>query len=134
MFANYPKGMRAMDVYQPDQPDYFLVTFGFPRRDILCERQATPTLGQTLHLMNGKTIQAKVEDKDNILDAWEKLPYADIARTLYERAFARQPNDSELGYVVDYLTSEKAAGRTGRKALEGLLWATLVSKEFQINH
>jgi hypothetical protein len=133
-FANYPKGTRAMDVFQPDQPDYFLTTFGFPRRDILCERQTSPTLGQILHLMNGKTVQAKVEDKNNILAAWETLPDADVARALYERAFARQPNDSEMGLVVDHLSSEKAVGRTRRKALEGLLWATLVSKEFQLNH
>ena len=134
MFTFHPKGTRAMDVYQPDGPDYFLVTFGFPRRDILCERQTAPTLGQTLHLMNGKTIQAKVEDKDNILASWTGVPDTGVARLLYERAFARDPNDSELGAVVEYLATEKAAGRDRRKALEGLLWATLVSKEFQLNH
>lgn len=133
-FNGYPGGTRAMDVYQPDQPDYFLVTFGFPRRDILCERQARPTLGQALHLMNGKTIQSKVEDKDNVLGGWEPLPDAEVARALYERAFARLPNDTEVHNVVEHLASEKGAGRTRRKALEGLLWATLVSKEFQINH
>jgi hypothetical protein len=133
-FANHPIGTRAVDVYQPDGPDYFLVTFGFPRRDILCERQSTPTLGQVLHLLNGKTIQAKVEDKNNILTAWENLPDAEIARTLYERAFARQPSASELGNVVEYLSSKTTVGQTRRQALEGLLWATLVSKEFQLNH
>jgi hypothetical protein len=133
-FTNHPPGTRAVDVYQPDGPDYFLVTFGFPRRDILCERQATPTLGQALHLLNGKTIQAKIEDKNNILAGLENLPDAEIVRMLYERAFARQPSTSEVGSVVEYLTSERAAGRTRRKALEGLLWATLVSKEFQLNH
>jgi hypothetical protein len=133
-FKGYPGGTRAMDVYQPDQPDYFLVTFGFPRRDILCERQAQPTLGQALHLMNGTTIQSKVEDKDNVLGGWEPLPDSEVARSLYERAFARLPNDTELNHVMEHLASEKSAGRTRRKALEGLLWATLVSKEFQINH
>ena len=134
LFMFHPKGTRAMDVYQPDGPDYFLVTFGFPRRDILCERQMAPTLGQTLHLMNGKTIQAKVEDKDNILASWANLRDQDIARHLYERAFARQPNDAELNHVVEFLNAERSAGRVGRKALEGLLWATLVTKEFQLNH
>lgn len=133
-FAFHPKGTRAMDVYQPDGPDYFLVTFGFPRRDILCERQSAPTLGQTLHLMNGKTIQSKVEDKDNILSEWANLTDQEIARALYERAFARLPNDAELSHVAEFLAAERAAGRGGRKALEGLLWATLVSKEFQLNH
>jgi hypothetical protein len=133
-FSGYPKGTRAMDVYQPDQPDYFLVTFGFPRRDILCERTATPTLGQVLHLMNGKTIQLKVEDKDNILASWVTLSDTEVARALYERAYARRPNDAELDHIASFLGSEVAAGRTRLKALQGLLWATLVSKEFQLNH
>ncbi|MEO7653134.1 MAG: DUF1553 domain-containing protein, partial [Bryobacteraceae bacterium] len=133
-FANHPKGVRAMEIYQPDRPDYFLTTFGFPRRDILCERIATPTLGQELHLMNGQTVQSKVEDKGNILASWMEMPDAGVARALYERAFARQPSAAEIGYVVDYLASEKASGRSRRKALEGMLWASLVSKEFQLNH
>ncbi|MBS1824136.1 MAG: DUF1553 domain-containing protein [Acidobacteria bacterium] len=133
-FSGYPRGTRAMEVYQPDQPDYFLVTFGFPRRDILCERVATPTLGQVLHLMNGKTIHSKIEDKDNILSSWLALPDTDVARLLYERAYSRPPSPAELDHVVTYLQSEAAAGRTRVKALQGLLWATLVSKEFQLNH
>lgn len=133
-FMWHPKGTRAMDVYQPDGPDYFLVTFGFPRRDIICERQATPTLGQALHLLNGKTIQAKIEEKDNILAEWEPLADADLTTRLYERAFARQATPAERDHVASYLAAEKSAGRTRRKALEGLLWATLVSKEFQLNH
>ena len=129
-YTSHPKGTRAMDVYMPDQPDAFLTTFGFPRRDILCERAGAPTLSQTLHLMNGKTIQAKVEDNENILGEWEKLPDGDVVTALYERAFARRPNDRELGMGVEFL----AKGATRRKALEGLLWATLVSKEFQLNY
>lgn len=133
-FTWHPKGTRAMDVYQPDGPDYFLVTFGFPRRDILCERHASPTLGQVLHLLNGKTIQSKVEDKDNVLGEWEPLADSEIAERLYERAYSRKPTDIERANVTGFLASEKSAGRTRRKALEGLLWATLVSKEFQLNH
>lgn len=134
MFSNHPKGTRAMEIYQPDQPDYFLTTFGFPRRDILCERLSTPTLGQVLHLLNGKTIHLKVEDKDNILSSWSQLSDGEIARALYERAYARAPSSAELDYVSSYIRSEVAAGRTRLKALQGLLWATLVSKEFQLNH
>ena len=129
-FTWHPKGTRAVDVYQPDGPDQFLVTFGFPRRDILCERAAVPTLAQSLHLMNGKTIQAKVDDKDNILAQWEPLPNHDVVSALYLRAYARHPNDRERAAALDFLN--RAANR--RKALEGLLWATLVSKEFQLNY
>jgi len=133
-YANHPKGTRAVDVYMPDSPDPFLVTFAFPRRDILCQRSGAPTLAQILHLMNGKTIQAKVENKDNVLGAWEGLANEEVSRALYERAFARQPAAAEAAAVAAYLDAEKSAGRTRRKALEGLLWAALASKEFQINH
>ena len=118
-FTNHPKGTRAVDVYQPDGPDYFLVTFGFPRRDILCERPATPTLGQMLHMLNGKTIQAKVEDKANVLTTWENLPDTEIARMLYERAFARQPSTSETGTVVEYLTPKRRPARPAGKPSKG---------------
>ena len=100
------------------------------RPELLCERAGAPTLSQTLHLMNGKTIQAKVEDKENILGEWEKLPDGDVVTALYERAFARRPSERELGMGVEFL----AKGATRRKALEGLFWATLVSKEFQLNY
>jgi hypothetical protein len=133
-FSNHPADTRAMEIYQPDRPDYFLTTFGFPRRDILCERLATPTLGQVLHLMNGKTIQSKIENEKNILASWTDLPDAALAHALYEQAFARQPSQTEIRHIEDYLQTEKAAGRTRLKALQGLLWATLVSKEFQLNH
>jgi len=130
VYANHPKGMRAMDIYMPDQPDAFLTTFGFPRRDILCERSGAPTLGQTLHLMNGKTIQAKVEDKENVLRDWEAMADGDVVTALYERAFARRPSEAELGTGMEFLRN----GKNRRKALEGMLWATLVSKEFQLNY
>lgn len=130
-FGGYPAGTRAMDVYMTDLPDYFLTTFGLPRRDILCERAATPTLSQALHLMNGKTIQAKIEAPDNILATWAPLSNDAVARALYERAYARPPTPAEQALVADFLAQNPASRR---KALEGLLWATLVSKEFQLNH
>ena len=59
-FQNYPKGTRAMDVDVPDNPDYFLVAFGLPRRDVLADRSKSPTMGQALHMMNGETVMRKV--------------------------------------------------------------------------
>ncbi|MBI1787699.1 MAG: DUF1549 domain-containing protein, partial [Acidobacteria bacterium] len=42
-FRGYPAGTSAKDLYVPDGPDYFLVTFGLPRRDILAGRPKSPT-------------------------------------------------------------------------------------------
>jgi hypothetical protein len=135
-FRNYPTGTRAMELYIPDSPDYFLVTFGFPRRDILCDRAKSPTLSQALHMINGDTVKRKLEAKDNLLARWLAEPRTDeqIVAALYERAYSRPPSAREQTVIREYLTSEQAAGRSRRRALEGVLWSLLNSKEFQINH
>ena len=96
-FRGYPKGTRAMDLYIPDAPDYFLVTFGFPRRDVMADRSKTPTLGQALHLINGDSAMKKIEARENVLSGLlsEGLSDADIIGRLYERAFSRLPSERE---------------------------------------
>jgi hypothetical protein len=49
------------------RPDYFLVAFGLPRRDVLADRSRSPTMGQALHMMNGEPVMSKVRNPDNIL-------------------------------------------------------------------
>jgi hypothetical protein len=135
-FRNYPAGTRAMDLYIPDAPDYFLVTFGFPRRDIICERANSPTLGQALHMINGETVLKKVQAPDNVLSRWMGEGWSDdrVIEAIYARAYARAPSDAERGAVKDFIKDEQAAGRSHRRALEGVLWTVLNSKEFQVNH
>ena len=135
-FRNYPSGTRAMELYIPDSPDYFLVTFGFPRRDILCDRAKSPTLSQALHMINGDTVKRKLEARDNLLARWLEETRTDdqIVEALYERAYSRPPSERERTVIREYLASEQQAGRTRRRALEGVLWSLLNSKEFQINH
>ena len=135
-FKRYPEGTSAKDVYIPDIPDYFLVTFGLPRRDILKERADTPTLSQSLHLMNGDSLREKVENPDNILG--ELLEHgasdSEIVSEIYLRAYARRPRPTELETITDFISAERAGGRERRRGLENLLWAVLNSKEFQLNH
>ena len=125
-----------MDLYIPDAPDYFLVTFGFPRRDIICERAKTPTLGQALHMINGETVLKKVRAQDNVLSRWMGEGWSDdrIIDAIYARAYARDPSDGERATVKDFIKDEQAAGRSHRRALEGVLWTLLNSEEFQVNH
>ncbi len=130
-FRGYPAGTSAKDIYVPDAPDYFLVTFGFPRRDILGDRVHAPTLSQALHMMNGDTIRQKVEVPSNILEGAKDNGILDL---LYERAYARPPSETERRVLARFLETEQAAGRTRRRALENLLWSVLNSKEFQLNH
>jgi hypothetical protein len=117
-FKGYPAGTSAKDLYIADAPDYFLTTFGHPRRDILAARQQTPTLGQALHLMNGDAVREKVQAS--------KL---ESVGDLYERAYSRPPTASERALIAKLLD-----GQAPRKAMESLLWSVLNSKEFQLNH
>ena len=135
-FRNYPAGTRAMDLYIPDAPDYFLVTFGFPRRDIICERSKSPTLGQALHMINGESVLKKVQAQDNVLSRWIGEGWSDerVIDAIYARAYARDPAGGELATVKDFIRDQQAAGRSHRRALEGVLWTVLNSEEFQVNH
>ena len=135
-FDGYPAGTSAKDIYVPDGPDYFLVTFGLPRRDILKDRAQEPTLSQALHLMNGPTVRDKVEARNNILEELLRQDGPDdkVVAALYERAYARLPSQTEQARVTRFIADEKAAGRSRRRAFENVLWAVLNSEEFQLNH
>ena len=135
-FDGYPDGTSAKDIYVPDGPDYFLVTFGLPRRDILKDRAQEPTLSQALHLMNGATVRDKVEAEGNILGELSGQGSADgqVVAALYERAYGRQPSQGEQDRIARFIAAERAAGRTRRRAFENVLWAVLNSEEFQLNH
>ncbi len=135
-FDGYPEGTSAKDIYVPDGPDYFLVTFGLPRRDILKDRAQEPTLSQALHLMNGATVRDKVEAEGNILGELSGQGSADgqVVAALYERAYARQPSQNEQDRIARFMAAERAAGRSRRRAFENVLWALLNSEEFQLNH
>jgi hypothetical protein len=134
-FRGYPPGTSSKDIYIPDGPDYFLVTFGFPRRDVLADRTETPTLSQALHLMNGESLGDKIQSEENVLGLMAKSEDdARIVAEIFERAYARPPSASEHQVVATHITSELAAGRSRRRALESVLWSVLNSKEFQLNH
>ncbi len=135
-FPGYPPGTSAKDIYIPDGPDYFLVAFGLPRRDILRERARAPTLSQALHLMNGVSVRDKVEADGNILSEFlaQNLRDEQVVAGIYERAYARPPTVAELGRITDFLAREHSAGRDRRRAFENVLWAVVNSKEFQLNH
>jgi hypothetical protein len=57
-----------------------------------------------------------------------------IVSLLYVRAYARAPSPTELANAREFLAGEQQAGRPRRRALEGLMWSVLNSKEFQLNH
>ena len=133
-FANLPLGARAAEVADGNSGNYFLELFGRPARVTVsvCERRNEPTLGQTLHLINGDTINTAIRAAGGRLEqlASSKDSPADVVGALYMAAYSRTPTDEEKAQVDKYVT-----GSPDRKTgLEDVMWSILNSKEFVFNH
>jgi hypothetical protein len=135
----YPSGTRALQLPDSQLVSPFLDAFGRPERvqTCSCERQQDSSVGQALHLNNGRTLNDKLRDKSARLEAWLKEKISDEAaiRRVYLLALCRQPTPVELKKMGDRLAEAAKDGQTTRReALEDLFWAVLTSKEFVFNH
>ena len=99
-FGSYPTGFRALQLYEGNRRsgNYFLKTFGISSRDSVnvSETRLEPTLAQTLHLINGDTIEGKIGRSTVVSEllAQKKSPDV-ILDNLYIRTLARKPTDGE---------------------------------------
>src|SRR5206468_1639963 len=61
-FAGVPAGVRALQLWDSEVPHDFLRLFGRPVRvtTCTCERNAEPSVGQVLHLLNSPGLHAKL--------------------------------------------------------------------------
>ncbi len=133
-FPNLPLGARAAQVANGPSGIYFLEVFGRPTRETVCtcERRGEPNLAQSLHLINGDTIQGAITNGEGRLAkllAAEK-PVPEVAQELYLAALSRPPSEEEVKRLEDYV----GASEDKRLALEDAFWAVLNSKEFTFNH
>jgi hypothetical protein len=144
-FPDYPRGLRALQLPDNNVVSYFLSAFGRPAREFTCEceRSAEPSITQTLHLANGKTLNEKLKAPDNVIKRWldEKLPDAEIVDRIYLSALSRFPAAGEKERLVGALNESVVAGTDDaarqvarREALEDIFWAVLTSKEFLFVH
>ena len=133
-FGGYPAGVRAVELPDTTAESYFLDLFGRPARNIVCqcERLDTPNLGQTLHFMNGKSLNARLAAKEGRVAQLfaAKTPDLKIVEDLYLAALSRLPDEDETMESLMLL----ARAKEEQKAAEDLLWALLNSKEFLFNH
>lgn len=133
-FPNLPAGARAAQVANGSSGIYFLDVFGRPPRTSVCtcERSGTPTLAQSLHLINGNTIQEAIKKSGSLLDQMiaEEQPTGEIVDTLFIAAMSRNPTEEEKTTMTEYV--DTAEDR--RLALEDAFWSVLNSKEFIFNH
>ncbi len=112
----------------------FLDVFGRPPREsaCTCDRRVEPTLGQTLHLINGDTISRKITDGAGRLQGALKgrqLPAA-MLDDLFLAAYSRTPTAAEH----DRLLAQITASSDPAAAWQDIYWAVLNSKEFTFQH
>jgi len=132
-FAGLPLGARAVQIADGNTGTYFLTTFGRATRESVCscEVKMEPNLGQALHLINGESVHAKVQQGGVVGKLIEggKTPPQVVAE-LYVRCFSRPPTDQEAKAIDEQL----AGAADPRPVLEDVFWALLNSREFVFNH
>ncbi len=131
-YRGLPLGGRAVQVPDGRTTDYFLTTFGRSDRQVICSREEVgPTLSQALHLINGTTVESKIQQGGVIKKLMDqKLSSREIAAELYLRCFGRQPTEQELVKLEQHwgVTEEQP------KVYTDIFWALMNAKEFMFNH
>ena len=132
-FQGLPLGARAVQIADGGVSTYFLTTFGRPTRETVCscEVRLEPTLSQSLHLLNGETVEPKIA-QGNLVGKMlqEKKTPAQIIEQIYVRCLTRAPRAEEL----KNLTAIVDAAKDKKQALEDVFWAVMNSREFMFNH
>lgn len=132
----YPRGTRAIQLYDAAVGSYFLSSFGRNERQITCEceRSAEPSMVQVLHLSNGDTINKKLQGKGSRVEQFlnSDLPTYSMIEQAYLVALSRFPTDHEMQRLLAVINETNAAER--RLVVEDLFWSILSSREFLFNH
>lgn len=147
-FADLPAGTRAIALpdnsYNRNSP--FLKVFGRPEGASVCEceRVQSPSLSQSLHLMNAADVKSKLAAPSGRADVLTKsnTPEAEKVRDLYLAAFSREPSADEMKVAEAYINRSRvdAQGKAidpaiaKREAYEDLIWAIINTKEYLYNH
>ena len=131
-FKNMPLGTLAIELPDAEYPDYFLTTFGKPRRASVCECERAPdeSLAQALHTLNGDILAGKIADPKGriakLLAA--KKTHDEIVDELYFASLCRGPTDAEREACKQFLGQSP----NPKECYEDLLWALLNSKQFLV--
>jgi hypothetical protein len=131
----YPKGTRAIELYDSAVESYFLKTFGRNPREITCEceRSSEPSMVQVLHLSNGETINPKLAADGNAISHLLESGKSndEIVEHLFLTALSRRPTIAEKSTLIAVMAEY---GEERRVAIEDAYWSILASTEFTFNH
>ncbi len=135
----YPKGTRAIQLYDSSVDSQFLQKFGRNQRRITCEceRSDEPSMVQALHLSNGDTVNLKLKATSGRVEQLLQLRKqgmgdSAIIDEVYLAGLARFPSADErasLGKLLAETPPEQI-----REGIEDLFWAVFSSREFLFNH
>ena len=150
-FKGQVKGVRAIAL--PDDKfngqSYFLTVFGRPEMDSACECERTQdaNLAQSLHLINGQTLQKKLADasgRASILAKAKDRSDDDRISEIYLYALSRSPKSEELTAAKAHLEKKRKQSiadpkkmpteKAEQESFEDILWALINTKEFRFNH
>ncbi|MFO1029684.1 MAG: DUF1553 domain-containing protein [Planctomycetota bacterium] len=143
-YPGLPLGEPASAIANGRSGVRFLEVFGRPAREsaCTCDRRDEPTLGQTLHLVNGDTVAGKVAAKDGRLARLLAAETSDDARMdeLWLASYARLPRADERAHVAELLATAagepdaKQRATAVRAVWQDVFWAMLNSHEFLFQH
>jgi Protein of unknown function (DUF1549)/Protein of unknown function (DUF1553) len=132
-FVGFPRGTRAIELWDNRLPSYFLEIFGRPARTSPCEcgRSSDPTMSQALHLMNAPEVGQKISDSTGRAARLVQrgARQAEITEELCLAALARPPSAKER-----HVANELFADSSPRQAAEDFLWTLLNSYDFLFIH
>jgi len=131
-FPDQPKGTRAVELIGAHTPSYALDVLGRCTRERSCEApgSAGGGLAQSLHLINGSTINDKLRGGTLTRLLGSGLSPHDLIDELYLRALSRPASAAEQAAWTPLLAQTADLAATA----EDLLWALLNSREFAFNH
>jgi len=133
-FKNLPLGTRAIDLPDTNYPNYFLRTFGKPKRVSVCECERSPdeNLAQALHTLNGDTIAKKITDKNGrlarLLEA--KKDHAEIVDEIFLATLCRRATEQEHKACQEIVEQ----GENPLEGFQDVMWAVLNLKQFIFVH
>lgn len=131
-FIGPHRGVRAVEIPTVSFPSYALDVLGRCSREASCDLAARNGGGmaKALHLINGSTINDKMQAGIARKLATEKQTDRAIIEELHLRTLTRFPTDKELTAWTPLPVEQPA--RT--ESIQDLLWALLNSREFTFNH
>ncbi len=130
-FEGHATGTRAVTLIGSRDESYAMDVLGRCSRERRCETSGRGGgLAQALHLINGSSINSKLEG--GVVGELMRARASDreIVKELYLRAYARLPGKVEIAEWSSLIGSKPSRS----EAVQDLLWTLLNSREFAFNH